>query len=124
MSYAKLAHLIRALHQQTNSGKIEWKSTAEDGTFQVSFPNYSVLLSTRPSVRGQGDDVIVAVLNSEGRMLEQATDVDFDADTLPNAYATMKQLYEVARRQSLGVEQALDALLIELGEDPENDIPF
>jgi hypothetical protein len=47
-------------------------------------------------------------------------DPDFEgAAYFQNPYAVMSDLYEIARRQALGLEQAVDELLNEL-----DDIPF
>lgn len=133
MSYEKIARLVRALSKKTADGKIEWKSTVDDGVFQVSFPNYSVQVSTRPTrdERAEGQDVVVSIRNEEGELIEQVADIDFDNTNLPGAFRTMTNLYNSARRQALGVEKALDELLGEIGEedggkveDFDDDIPF
>jgi hypothetical protein len=119
MAYAKLSRLLIELIQRTSKGSLKWEGTAADGVYQMSFPKYTVQLSTRPAERDGFDDIVLTVLNSEGVVIEQAADPDFAPD-VGEAYTAMKEMYATARRQALGVDSALDDLLSELTKE---DVP-
>ena len=121
MSYNKLAILVNKLADKTTDHKINWEETARGDSFQVSFPEYSIIIDTCESETESGQiDYRIAILNNEGRIIESAVDPDFK-DYIEDPYLIMKDMYETARRQTLGVEDALDSILEKLDED---DIPF
>ena len=67
------------------------------------------------------EDYTIMILNSEGTVVDRFTDLDVHREGEQSghpirAYVIMKNLYNAARRKALGVDQALDAILAELGE--------
>lgn len=118
MSYRKLAMLLDALYDKTNSGAIGWDESAHSNSYETSFPNYSVLLNNDKS---QGRDVfILYIIDANGDVVEEASDADF-SEFIGDPYSKMKDMYETARRQAKGVDQALDEILKELDD---SGIPF
>lgn len=117
MSYNKIAVLIKKIHEKSTNGSIEWEGTEEEGTYQVSFSNYSVRISTRfnPAYPDQSDQII-QIINSSGELVEEVSDIDLK-DLIPKAYEVMKNIHELARRQVMGVEHALDSILGELDDE-------
>jgi hypothetical protein len=109
MAYEKLTKILIELIQKTDSGSLAWEPTAEEGVYQVSFPRFTVQLSSN------GADIVLSILNSEGTVIEEASDPEF-TDHITDAYVAMKQLYANARRRALGVDAALDELLEELSK--------
>lgn len=115
----KYLQLLDRLIKKTEAGELKWEETAASNAFQVSFPNYTVILSEVES----GDDAIdyvVELVNSDGRIIDRFSDVTLQ-QTDPNTsgerllhFNRMKGLFEASRRQALGVDQALDELLREL----------
>ena len=97
------------LIQKTNNGSLRWEATAAEGVYQVSFPRFTVQISER------GNDFVLTILNSEGTLLEEAADPEFQGK-IENPFSRMQQLYVNARRQALGVDAALDELLNELSK--------
>ena len=122
----KLWEFIQKLAAKSDTGNVSWERTAEDGIYQVSFPNFTV----RTFYRGGGGDpdYIVQILNEDGSIVEETSDAQLTqmADTsIVGAFSLMRKLYEAARRKAMGVDNALDALLEALDEDPEDpDVPF
>lgn len=59
-------------------------------------------------------------MNSQNTVIEEATnnDLEFDDISVPNSYKLMSELHAAARRQALGVDQALDTLLESLSDEP------
>lgn len=125
MSYPKLAQLVTKLAKLTERGRITWEPTSVRDQYQVSFSDYSVLLST--TTTDLAEDIVVTVVNSEGEIIESVRDpelVDFFSPQTP--YSVMAEMYGIARRQAMGVEGALDSILndLEAKSDPNDDIPF
>ncbi len=118
MAYEKLTQLLLELIRNTELGNLKWEGTAADGVYQVSFPRFTVQLSERDPDRPDCTFVL-SILNSEGAEIEQATHEDFSG-ALKQPYSMMKQLYAMARRRALGVEDAIDVLLKNLSDE----IPF
>jgi hypothetical protein len=119
----KISRLVEKLHQQTLDGKVKWEKTAGPGCFLTVFPDYGVRVRTRemiddPIVRSRvagspllyqevADKtfVVLEIVNTNGVVIEEAK--AFDVPRLPS-------LYELARRQALDVEKAVDDLLAAL----------
>jgi hypothetical protein len=111
----KLLKLFQRLHAKTKAGEIKWEQTSRSDVFQTAFPNYVVKLSARPSDSGEAFDYFVSIVNENGVVLETASDIDISkAFPAVEAYKTMRELYDMARREALGVNAALDSLLGEL----------
>lgn len=120
MSVPKQIRLVSGLLEKSNAGKVKWEKTLTDGVFQVPFPEYSVQIFRRLS-RGEYSeeypyDYVLAIYNGQGELVEEIADPDLAAmgSFNPTPYQMMKELYEVARRTSMGVETAFDTILSEL----------
>lgn len=110
----KMLNLVLKLHAKTKEGQIKWERTASSNIFQYAFPSYVVRISVK---QGDADapDYYITVKDSDGTTIESASDVSIGR-AFPNAkvFATMEELFTLARREALGVDQALDSLLSEL----------
>ncbi len=102
----KIAQLVKRVHDQTQAGKIPWEETENDKVFQASFPTYTIRYSVR------GDDYVLTIYNDQGSVVERVDDTNFAEDEVGfEPYPTMRETYESARRQALGVEKAIDDIL-------------
>jgi len=112
---ARMLKLVRLLHAKTQAGELQWERTAYLNNFQSSFPSYVVRVSMKQGEADAGPDYYVAIRDQEGTLIERAGDADIER-AVPNsrAFVLMGELYSMARRQALGVNQALDSLLSEL----------
>lgn len=118
MSYEKIINVAARICSATQAGTISWKGTELDDVFQVSFTNFSARISLRPSRSGIGEEYILSILNEEGDLLEQLGDEDGrDSDESRYLFTILKDTHETARRQAMGVDQALDSILRELKDD-------
>lgn len=116
MAYDKIIKIIDLIREKTEKGMVRWSETANSDTFEASFPNYSVTISARP---GQvGVDFYISIFNSDGRLLEEWSDVELST-AAPGSLESLSSLYDAARGIALGIDDALNHLLVELG-----DIPF
>lgn len=119
MNFDKQGMLVVRLHKATSEGKLDWKPGGNENQFQVSFPNYTVIL-TRDT---QGEDYFVSIINDLGELTEAFSDVDlssgasFALDQPTGSWVqTMREIYTMARRTALGVDKALDAILKNLSD--------
>lgn len=115
MSYNKIVNIVKKILEKTNNGSIEWEGTERGDTYQVSFSNFSVRLFPRDNPHTPDTDYIIQIINSDGEIVEEVSDEDLKS-LLSEAFTKMKQLHELARRQVMGVEGALDAILSELDD--------
>lgn len=138
---SKYYRLINSIFKKTRDGSMSWEETDEDDVFQVSFPDYSLRISRVPT-RSQdpdGEDIILRIYNNEGKLIDEVDDAmiyQYDPERRfsgLSSYQAMYEIYNIARRQALGVEQALDSLLNLIEEEEEeiedttlseDEIPF
>jgi hypothetical protein len=126
----KLSDLVLALAKKTEQGKVSWEKTAEEEVYQVAFPNYTIHLLTRPSDESEGLDYLLRIMDEDGTLIEEVSDVDLGGGGV--FFKAMDQMYKSARRRALGVDKALDAIFASLGEDElpmdqgitDDDVPF
>jgi hypothetical protein len=112
MAFDKYKQLVDRLSQKTLNKELTWKESAQANAFQVSFTNYSVSFSEQ----GAGPDYSIAIINSSGEVVDTFTDVDLDEGKGTAYFRKMGDLFQTARRQALGVDQAIDEILDDLGE--------
>ena len=108
----KVFTLLQRLHDKTGAGGIIWEATPARRTFQAAFTNLIVKISDEGN-----DNYSLAIYDEAGTLIEEMSDREL-ALVSPNVVAPftlMCSLYSMARRQALGVDAALDALIGELG---------
>jgi hypothetical protein len=108
MAENKYWTLVRRLNAGTVSGKISWEQTSDFGTYQAGFAGFTIVLA-----EDDGRMEYMRLLNGDGEILEIVTDEDIDGPSAQHrpAYDLMRETYKLARRQVMGVDQALDAIL-------------
>jgi len=112
--------LIELLYDLTKSQGLVWQETEVDGVYQISFPTYSVSLSRRrnPDPEEAEKDYWISIYNSDGKLIDEISDVDLQSDfSNPEltAFQYMGELYDMARRSAMGVENAIQEILAQLG---------
>jgi len=117
MADQKIYKLIFGLYQKTRSGEVRWARSI-DLEFIASLQSYSVGVSQSqlPNRRTGKPNTYLKIYDSGGEEIEKASSDEFDGD--PNsgdAYKMLDYIYEYARRMAMGVDTALDTLLMELG---------
>jgi hypothetical protein len=112
----RMLKLLQRLHAKTAEGQVQWELTASENVFQSPFSNYVVRIVLKPSPNsGESPDYFLNIKGADGKIVESASDVAIEeAISGSKAFALMKQLHDMARRQVLGVDEALDSLLSEL----------
>lgn len=110
MSSEKMARLVDTLIVNTELGKIQWTdSSLEENAFEFSNTESTITVSLfNQGNRNEG--VILKIYNDEGKEVDSVSDDELN-DFILQPYYNMKKLFDVARRQALGVENILDSLL-------------
>jgi hypothetical protein len=123
MSLTKQAGMVKKLAQLTKEGLIDWKSSLNQSSFQVSFRDNTIRITTRD--RGDEVDILIQLLNGNGEIVEIFSDVDLgniSTESGQTWFNLMQELLENARRKALGADKVLDEIIADL--DKADDIPF
>ena len=115
MSHNKAVELVSRLHGSTKADRVDWRPTTRNDEFEVSFPRYSIRVRQKRR-RGEEFDYFITILNEEGVMVEEFSDLDLAQEEFEesSAFQLMSEIHEMARRKAMGADQAIDALLKEL----------
>jgi hypothetical protein len=111
VSQEKYWALIEKLARLTGEGKADWKITTDSRAFLLSFANFSVQVGVSEYF-DRGPDYELCIFNANGDMIERIADHQFEEGG--RAFNELKALHDAARRQALGVENALDSILTEI----------
>ena len=115
MADLKIYKLILSLYRKTEDGEIKWTRSI-DQEYLASFSDYSVGVSQHANGKTGYTNVYLTIYDAQGEQIESAVDTEFAKDpTTVNAAEKLNSLYTSARRMALGVDNALDTLLMELG---------
>lgn len=117
--------LFNRLYQRTRDGSLKWTETVDENTFSVAFKDFSVSIH---SVRGDhgATDYVFQILNDSGEVVDQFRDTELGSmfeydEERREFYESVARLFEIARRNARGADQALKSILRQLGDD---GIPF
>lgn len=111
---AKMGQLVTTLLEQTNAGKLTWERMADPARFQAAFPRYTIQVNEdNSSLVGRNPSYWLSVVDQNGEVLERAegTEVAMQGQV---GRERLKELYDLARRQALDVESAIEDILIDL----------
>lgn len=115
MNDPRSAKLFQEIMSKTSAGRLRWEATANEtvyfavlpGGFSVSIWEFSDTDWKPPS----SEDKIALVLRGmEGDLLRITTEID------GVAWEDLHKLYELAKRQALGLDAKVDKLLGELAK--------
>lgn len=109
----KLSHLIVRLLEQTQSGSIDWQAESREA-FTFTSRSGTVWIGT------QDDDstfpYVIELNNANGEFIERGTtpSVSPRVANWTDGDIALAQLWELARRRALGVDETIDAFLKDL----------
>jgi hypothetical protein len=114
----RLGTLIDRLRQISGENKVPWTETSDERTFQAALNGYVVTVSLEDAGQDWGQTVYIYSIRIHdllGKLLETATERDFPVNYKlsgdKNGAEALQDLYDVARRRALKVDEALDDLL-------------
>ena len=102
MAKERLSEIVKLLIENSKAGIIRWEKTSSKGNFQTSFSKYSMVIEGPPS------GPTLMVYDEEGDVVEDLSSTDA---YVANITDEIRELYELARRNALGADQALDEIL-------------
>ena len=114
---ARLQTIIRSLYRLTSDKRIQWKKDlVSEGSFSYSTTDTTVVLRLGRRVSSiREDPVIVSVRDTDGDTVARLVIADDYPDV--ELYEQAKELYTLARREALQIDNVLDRLLFELGTE-------
>ncbi len=104
MNNTKILTLIHKLHDKTESGLMDWETTASSNKYLTNLSEYSVFISE------EGDDYVLSIVDSWDDLIERISDPELKAEER-NAYELMQSLFYLARRNARGADKAIDDIL-------------
>jgi hypothetical protein len=113
----KAKEIFLRLHEKTKRGEINWEETEKETEFQAALPAYSIRIA-----REEGQDSVyyyLKIFNQEGKVIEEVAEIDLLSEW-ESGQPKMRELYEMARRIAMRVEEALDSILLELGGEVDH----
>jgi hypothetical protein len=119
MSNSKVGALLEGVIANTKSGKMKWQESHLANRFDLNFPNSTI--SIQPTINNSGlfdeEGFRITIYNGSGTQIETFSDYDIKdewAEKQRSSIQDLKELYEDARRQALGVDIVLDELINQL----------
>jgi len=100
--------LVRQLLALSRAGKIAWNRSAEPGTFQVVFEQYTVQIVALPP---HAIDLLVRIFDGHGKMIDEISDSEMAEATGCFYFQIMHELHTLAHHSAPSANRALDALL-------------
>ena len=119
MTNDKYLRLVTRLIEKTRRGEANWQIAPDDGVFTLPLADYSVnIAQLRSNSSSYETDIVISLVDPTGTTMDSVRDFELASELHePNKLiAAMERLYAEARRKALGIDQALDAVLGELGE--------
>lgn len=120
MQSEKYRQLVDRLLTKTDRREVEWKEGAYPNSFQVSFPNYALLLREEDKKEGfvsPSPDIMLSIVDMGGDVIDTIYNFEIDAEGRERPYyLKMRDLYRTVRQQVLGADKAVEEILSELGE--------
>ena len=123
MIASKAGSLVTGLYTGTEAGRLDWRKTDIEGTYQLTLPEHAIQITEELRSSQLETCVQISLFDKAGELIDRFTDEDFGTETAnARGFAIMMgNLYRRARGYALGLEQAYDAVLKEIA-DP--DVPF
>lgn len=113
----KARMFVEKVCAKTIAGELKWEKTPKTGVFQTGIARLVVLFSLQEKQNVKMYQL--ELLDENGEVVDSYTDETFERSEValsPNSlFKRMGTAYERARRQAMGVDRALDAILEELG---------
>jgi hypothetical protein len=114
----RLKTLIDRLRKLSDEDQVPWSETSDERAFQAALKGYTVTVAQDYAGQDWGQAVYVYAIrihDTLGKLLETATERDFQDQRSfvgnKTAAEALQDLYDLARRKALKVDQALDDLL-------------
>jgi hypothetical protein len=121
--------LIHSLYKRTREGKVNWEVSSDRRAFKAEFGAFDVLIRVMPDpdYPDQPDFSLEIIDRGTGSMIESITNatlrpvMDRKTPEGLNPYGVLDQIFGMARRKALKVDDVLQTILEQL-EEPEDQV--
>ena len=114
MSEAKMAILVRKVHQRTRGRMLKWMKTSRDGVYEAEFSAFNVRIIERRVTQSILDHVM-QVCDKNGVTVEEVHAEKFGRPEPAHEIATaLREIYVGAMSIAMGPSDAIDSILDEL----------
>lgn len=111
MSQEKYDLLVERLLARTRNGELVWQKTAGDNTYQVSFPEATIVIKPPFSNAFGSHGHVLELVGSMENVLESVDGGRRSLQSPGKFNERLTALYNLVKRQTLGVDRTLDKLL-------------
>lgn len=120
MQSEKYRQLVDRLVTKTERHELDWKEGAGPDSFQVAFPNYSLLLKEKERIEpfsSPPPDIVLMIVDMNGNIIDTIYNFEIDIEGREKPYyLKMRDLYRIVRQHVLGADKAVEEILSELGK--------
>jgi hypothetical protein len=117
MEDERITELVKTIYAGTEQGKIKWEQSADDDTFLVPFSGYSLRMTREifysvPEEDSEQIDYRLEIFDDTSTLLEVIRSSDIKTwRRRKSSYIILSELWSMARRHALGVNEAIDTIL-------------
>lgn len=104
----KQKKLIEKIHTKTAQDQLDWRDTAYESGYLISFPEHTVSIT-----ENRDFELSLSISNLDGKVIDIISEDDLDGEEKQYALY-LKEIFEGARRKALNADQAIDTLLAAL----------
>ena len=110
----KYGKMVDLLYEKTMADELRWEKSPYDDRFQVSFRKYSITIYLVQT--GSRLIIKITIVNEEGREIDDFSNEHILPESIgyKDPFEVMSDMYEKARRQANGVDEAIDDILGDL----------
>jgi hypothetical protein len=113
--------LVHALYKRTRDGAVDWQDVGTVDMFDAAFGDFRlrIRLVYDPDYPNE-PDYLLDVMNAHGGTIETISNISLRplSDRLTNEglnpYTVLRQIFDMARRKALNVDEAIESILGEL----------
>ena len=112
----KYYQLVYKIYEKTQSSALKWSEGPYENSFSVDFKSNSIVIYFMRS-SNSSSFYCIGVLNKDGEEIETITPASIK-DYFKDPSQSVKfflEIYQLARKQVLGIDNAVDNILKELG---------
>jgi hypothetical protein len=118
----QLGEVLVKLLMRTKDGAVDWASSADPNEFRVKLGDNLVCIEvSHDDDYPDQPDYFLRVRTPAGRVVEEASNRELSNpphSVKPNATMVMEELFRLARRKAMGVDDRLRSILDELDDTP------
>jgi len=108
----KLILLLTKIYARSKAGLLDWEPSEDPNIFAVKLAEYTISIERDAETEKSPESFNLSIANNEGLVIQELS--GYVASK--NGFTDMKDLFDRARRQGVGIGAALDDMIRELDE--------